>query len=298
MSIRTIAVVILALLSGVGVAMGVLESNRSRTSDTVVAPETEPVLVAVVKVHRGAMLREEDVRVDRWPKGLAPAGVLRSVDQAMNRAAMGTLAPGEIILEAKLSAKNSGRGLASLIPEGMRAFTVQASHLTTNVAGFILPGNKVDVLLNIRAGRGGGVVGSGVTTTLLQAVEVLAVDQLLEAPADNRYDPKGLNSVTLLVTPEQANLLDLGQNMGTLTFSLRNLSDVDQNETAPTTVNDFRFLANPSSRSSEERSAFAPGSLSELQQMLQEDTQPRRTGTIVTLRGHQRGSVTLGEGDR
>ncbi len=297
MSIRTIAVVILALLSGVGVAMGVLESNRSRLPDTVVAPETEPVLVAVTTIDRGAMLREEDVEVRRWPKGLAPAGVLRSVDQVINRAAMGTLTPGEIILDAKLSAKNSGRGLASLIPEGMRAFTVQASHLTTNVAGFILPGNKVDVLLNIRAGRA-SVVGGGMTTTLLQAVEVLAVDQLLEAPADNRYDPKGLNSVTLLVTPEQATLLDLGQNMGTLTFSLRNLSDVNQTETTPTTMNDFHFHTNPTRSSGEGQPSISPGNLSELQQMLQNDEQPLRRGTIVTLRGNQRGFVSLGEGDR
>jgi pilus assembly protein CpaB len=297
MSIRTIAVVILALLSGVGVAMGVLESTRSRSPDPLVAPETEPVLVAVAKIDRGAMLREEDVELQRWPKDLAPAGVLRSVDQVIDRAAMGTLTPGEIILDAKLSAKNSGRGLASLIPEGMRAFTVQASHLTTNVAGFILPGNKVDVLLNIRAGRAGGVGGGG-TITLLQAIEVLAVDQLLEAPADNRYDPKGLNSVTLLVTPEQATLLDLGQNMGTLTFSLRNLADVNQTETTPTTVNDFRFLTNPTRSSGEGQPSLAPGKLSELQKMLQDDEPPLRRGTIVTLRGNQRGFVSLGEGDR
>jgi pilus assembly protein CpaB len=282
MSIRTIAVVILALLCGVGVAMGVLESSRSQVVHVVETGETEPVLIAVARIERGAMLRAEDVEVRNWPKGIAPAGALRDLDQALNRAAIGSLASGEIILDAKLSPKNSSRGLAALIPPGMRAFTVQASHMTTNVAGFVLPGNKVDVLLNTRPGRS-DVAGAGTTTTLLQAVEVLAVDQLLEAPADNRYDPKELSSVTLLVTPEQANLLGKGQSMGTLTFSLRNYSDTDGLESPGLTHDDLQSLG-----SGLPQSAHNGG------------TPQRRSvgGTVVTLRGVQRGQVVLGDGAR
>src|SRR5262249_33279263 len=79
------------------------------------------------------------------------------------------------------------------------------------------------------------------TTTLLQSVEILAVDQQLDAPADNKTNPRDLGSVTLLVTPAQAALLDLGQNLGLLTLSLRNPDDKDEAKTTPATLADVRF---------------------------------------------------------
>jgi pilus assembly protein CpaB len=299
MSIRTIAVVILALVCGVGVAMGVLESSRTNSAGAIRTVETEPVLVAVARIERGAMLREEDFEIRNWPKGMTPAGALRTTDQALDRAAIGVLTPGEIILDEKLSPKNSGRGLASLIPPGMRAFTVQASQLTTNVGGFVLPGNKVDVLLNVKGGRG-DYAGGGKTTTLLQAVEVLAVDQILEAPADNRYDPKELSSVTLLVTPEQAVLLHQGQNLGTLTFSLRNLADVNETWSASTTATDPHALESAASDSIDGSQPSISERLAELGNMAFGNkplTQDRASGTIITFRGSQRGRVSLGLGE-
>jgi pilus assembly protein CpaB len=299
MSIRTIAVVILALLCGVGVAMGVLESGRTHHGQADRTMETEPVLVTAARVERGAMLREEDVEVRSWPKGMVPAGALRTTDQALDRAATGVLMPGEIILDGKLSPKNSGRGLASLIPPGMRAFTVPATHLTTNVGGFILPGNKVDVLLSMKSARGDSAEG-GKTTTLLQAVEVLAVDQILEAPADNRHDPKGLNSVTLLVTPEQAVLLQQGQNLGTLTFSLRNLADANEARIASTSVNDLHALGSATSDLTDGNQPSLSERLEELGNMAsgnKPSTQDKAKGTIITFRGNQRGRVSLGLGE-
>jgi pilus assembly protein CpaB len=83
--------------------------------------------------------------------------------------------------------------------------------------------------------------GGGSTTTLLQNVEILAVDQRIDAPADNKVDPVQLRSVTLLLTPNQAAKIDLGQNKGTLHLSLRNLGDSQFARTAPATMNDLRF---------------------------------------------------------
>ena len=299
MSIRTIAVVFLALLSGAGMSLGVLQANRPTRVEVAEVTETEPVLVAVAKIDRGAMLSEADVEIRQWPKGLSPAGALRTVDEATERGAVGVVMAGEVILDSKLSPKDSGRGLASLITPGMRAFTVQASRVATNVAGFILPGNKVDVLLNMKGGRGDDT-GGGSTTTLLQAIEVLAVDQRLEAPADNKVDPKGLSSVTLLVTPEQANLLDLGQNMGVLTFSLRNLTDTADANPAPTTVNDIRFRGEAPSDVLDGDQPPSAELLAKLQTLTGGSRPPasQRDAAIVTFRGSQRGRVTLTDGLR
>ena len=103
------------------------------------------------------------------------------------------------------------------------------------MAGFILPGNKVDVLLTVDdisgitkvgiQGSSGGGSSNASTTTLLQNVEILAVDQKTTAPAENKIDAKELRSVTLLVTPQQANELGLAQNKGKLHLALRNLDD-------------------------------------------------------------------------
>ena len=104
-------------------------------------------------------------------------------------------------------------------PNGMRAFTIHTPSVASGVGGFVLPGNKVDVLLTMDGKRG------SITTTLLQNLEILAVDQRIDAPADNRIDPKQLHSVTLLVTPDQAARLGLAQNKGSLHLALRNHKD-------------------------------------------------------------------------
>jgi Flp pilus assembly protein RcpC/CpaB len=109
--------------------------------------------------------------------------------------------------------QGSGRA-TSLIPVGMRAFTIAMPSVASGVAGLILPGNRLDVLLTSQ-GKSGLL-----TTTLMQNVKILAVDSRIEALAESRVGPK-LTSVTLLVTPEQATKLALGQSTGTLHLSLR-----------------------------------------------------------------------------
>jgi Flp pilus assembly protein CpaB len=91
----------------------------------------------------------------------------------------------------------------------MRAYTINAKGVASNSAGFVLPGNRVDILLHLR-GTSNDDSGGGSTSTLLPAVEVLAVGKTLNAPTENRVDAS--QSVTLLVTPEQATLLDLGNS--------------------------------------------------------------------------------------
>jgi pilus assembly protein CpaB len=173
----------------------------------------------------------------------------------------------------------------------MRAYTIQTSRIASNVAGFIMPGNKVDVLMNMKGSRGDST-GGGSTTTLLQAVEVLAVAQHLEAPADFKVDPLEMTSVTLHVTPQQANDLDLGQNMGVLTLALRNPEDEANVETCPATVSDVRFLAGQA--------------LNNLPEGMVDEPLPPQPATVgpkkqapmwvVTLRGRNRGRVMLGDG--
>jgi Flp pilus assembly protein CpaB len=141
MSTRTILVVFMALISGAGMAVGVLQSNRA-TDTEVTTTETEEVLVATVDLQRGRIVAEADVMVRQWPKGMAPANVLREVDAAVERVVKGQILAGELILAPKLTTEEAGIGLASMVPPQMRAVTIMASSVALNVAGFVLAGQQ------------------------------------------------------------------------------------------------------------------------------------------------------------
>lgn len=232
MSIRTILLVLLAAVSGLSAAVGVKRFREQPAGPTV---ETVSILVAAEPLQRGAQVSSASVKVRDYPKELVPEGAITRLDDAVNRAAIIPLAKDDPLVECKLAAKGTGHGVAPLIPKGMRAFTITTS-LVSGVAGFILPSNKVDVLLTITNHGTDDSTGGGSTITLLQNVEILAVDQRVDAPADNKVDPKELRSVTLLVTPQQAAELDLGQNKGTLHLSLRHPMDTAPTVTVPATL--------------------------------------------------------------
>jgi pilus assembly protein CpaB len=207
---------------------------------------------------------------------------------------MGQLVKGEPVLDPKLTPKDAGRGLAAMIVRGMRAYTIQTSRVAANVAGFILPGNKVDVLLNLKGtNRGEDPTGGGSTTTLLQSVEVLAVDQRLDAPEENKVDPKQLSSVTLLVTPKQAALLDLGQNMGILTLSLRNPDDEENADPEPATIAEIRFRQEGPTKMPDDGEPRPPATPEPAVQASPPPAPAPRPMYIVTLRGNHRGQVQV-----
>ncbi len=235
---QTTIVLVMALVFGGAAALGV-----SRLTGSTEAPKAvgTSVVVAAVDLPRGGMIEAGMLKLREFPNDLVPPGAIKKIEDAVDRSIAVPTVKDEPLLESKLSPKGSGRGMAALVPPGMRAFTIQTPTLASGVAGFILPGNKVDVLLTMSDG-GDGPTGGGATTTLLQKVEILAVDQRTDAPAENKVDANQLRSVTLVVTPSQAKLLDLGQSKGTLHLSLRNPTDQDQDKSMPATVSSLRYL--------------------------------------------------------
>jgi pilus assembly protein CpaB len=243
MSVRSLLMVALALILGGSAAVGV-NSFMHRVPDpkSAVVPVvvSVPVVVAVVDLPRGASITPEEVKIKEFPRDLVPAGALSKLEDAVNRGIFVPLTKDEPVLESKLAPKGAGRGLSALIPRGMRAYSVKVPDVAQGVAGFILPGNRVDVLLSLGEISGTNATGGGMTTTLLENVEILAVDQKMDAPSENKVDTKDLRSVTLLVTPQQANRLDLGQNKGMLHLALRNREDNEAAQTKPATLIDLR----------------------------------------------------------
>ena len=291
MSVRSILVVVLALVFGLSAAWGMNEFRKNNR--VMVNAETTQIVVAAADMVRGQVVTEKYLTVAQWPKELIPADAVTKLEDAVDRSTKYTILAGDPLLTKKLASKDSGRGLAALIPMGMRAYTITASKVTSNIAGFILPGNRVDILLNLRASGRDDETGGGSTTTLLQAVEILAVDQALDAPVENKMDAKSVASVTLLVTPKQASLLDLGQHMGNLTLALRNPEDRAEAKTTPAILADIRYRQ-------EKPVVVKDKPNSQVVLAVNEEVmegEELKTSSIVTLRGGQWGQIIVTTAD-
>ncbi len=236
--VRSLVVLMLAIICGGAAAYGVLQLRRPAS---VVKAELEmaQILVASQYLAKGQTLTEKDVRVEPWPEKYRPKDAITEVSGIQGRVVLVPMVADDPVIQTKLAASDSESGLAGLLDKGKRAFTIQANTAASNVAGFVRPGNIVDVLVHLRSNVNDDT-GGGETKTLLQAIEILAVDQVLDE-ATGKVSPD-LKSVTLEVTPEQANALDCGQNAGQLTLSLRNPKDREPADTKSMTVQDIRNL--------------------------------------------------------
>jgi pilus assembly protein CpaB len=217
----------LSLMFGGSAALGVKSYVTNKAATALALGDVVRVAVAVQDVPRGTTLTADMVRMCEYPRAMLLTGMITRAAEVVDRAVFVPLVKDEPVLEGKLSPKGVKSGMAALVASGMRAFTILTPSVASGVGGFILPGNKVDVLLTLEGKRG------GMTTTLVQNREILAVDQQLDAPSVNRVDPKQLRSVTLLVTPEQASKLGLAHNKGSLHLALRNHTDDRLVQTAP-----------------------------------------------------------------
>jgi pilus assembly protein CpaB len=285
MSRRTIVTICLALLFGFAAIFGVNQVYRGNLQPAKI--ETVKVLLAATDISRGRMVSPEQLKLADWPKDLLPSGALQQTEEAAGRAALSTMMKDEPVLDGKLAPRDAGRGVAALIPKGMRAFTIHTPTAASGVGGFILPGNKVDVLLTCNASGPNDTTGGGSTTTLLQCVEILAVDQRLDAPAENKVDPRDLRSVTLLVNPDQAAKLSLAMDKGTLHLSLRNPEDSDAADSLPVTLADIRFRQEAPTIDPREQEDRPKHLLSTLTVAVQ----PMLPLEVRTLRGNQHGVV-------
>lgn len=232
MQTKTILVAAFAVVFGVISAVGAfISQQRSGGSDVMVE-----VVIAAEDLPWGTILSEQSVKLSRFPKESVPEGALTQISEVVGRTSRDSLGRGQMLLQGRLTEVGAGRGLPPLIPRGMRAVSIQTPTVSSGVTGFVVPGNKVDVVLTMHGQGMDDVSGGGRTITLLQNVSVLAVDQNIEAPSENKMDLKEMRTVTLVVTPKQAQELDLGQNKGVLRLTLRNPLDEEINDVPQVTV--------------------------------------------------------------
>jgi len=181
------------------------------------------IAVAAGDISLGQRLTPEMFKLAEWPAGSVPKGAFTDPQKLDGRVLKNNLVTGEPISEAKLAPSGTLGGLSALITEGKRAITVRVNDVI-GVAGFALPGNYVDIIVSMQkdAAPGSGGREQSISKIVLERILVLAVAQEVNR---DETKPKVVNAVTLEVTPEQAEKLDLARSVGTLSLALRNQVD-------------------------------------------------------------------------
>jgi pilus assembly protein CpaB len=189
------------------------------------------VVVAAVDIELGSKMSPQMLTMTDWPSGSIPPGAFKDIKELQDRVVKVSVLRGDAVLERKLAPAGTQGGLSAVIAEGKRAMTVRVNDVV-GVAGFALPGNYVDVMVNAQQDKGKGEEGKQISKTVLEHVLVLAVAQ--ESGRDDTK-PKVVSAVTLELTPEDSEKLDLARSVGTLSLVLRNQIDKKMVATAGTT---------------------------------------------------------------
>ena len=241
MPIRTIATLAVAIMLGLFAVVLV----RNYVAKQAPKPEaqatgTVPMVVAAREIKRGETLQPALLKVAQVPKEAAPVGSYQTIQQltgaeGQQRVALRTIAPNEALMPTKVSGPGGRAIMSAAVAEGMRAISLRSNNIA-GVAGFVLPGDHIDVLLTR------SIEGNTVTQTLADNVLVLGVDQ---TDSDETDKPQVASAVTIQVTPAQAHTITLAQSVGQVTLALRSISDQGLPSKRASTVADLGFMPRP-----------------------------------------------------
>src|SRR5205085_947376 len=191
------------------------------------AAPTHPVVVAAADLQLGTELKKEDLQVVSFPAGQVPEGTFTQPSDVIGRGLIVPLVKNEPVLAAKLATKEAGAGRPRRIPAGRRAVSARVNEVV-GVAGYVLPGNRVDVVATASPTDSHADTTSKV---VLANVQVLTAGTRMEQDQE-KGKPMQVTVVTLLVNPEQSERLALASTEGKIQLALRNPLDQSAPETS------------------------------------------------------------------
>ncbi|TPK85815.1 Flp pilus assembly protein CpaB [Mesorhizobium sp. B2-4-13] len=234
---------IMIVLAGVFGVLAVVLANiwlagqRSAMAQSNVAPR-DTVVVAAMPLKFGDALSADKLREIPWPAGAIPAGAFKTAKEALagegTRQALQTISANEPILTSKITGPGQRATLSAVLGEGMKAVSIRVNDVL-GVAGFVFPGDRVDVLLT-RTVRGDDGADKSFVDVLLQSMKVLAIDQVADASKDN---PTVVKSVTLEASTKDAQKLTLAAGAGQLSLALRQAAASKGETTERVTLSDL-----------------------------------------------------------
>ena len=213
---RGMLMLLIALLAGVAAVVMASRWMQAQASGS------GQIAVAAADIEIGARLAPEMLKMVEWPVSSVPPGAFSEMAALEGRVVKTSVTRGEPLIEGKLAPVGTKGGLSAVVAEGKRAMTVRVNDVV-GVAGFALPGNFVDIMVNTQNDAvKRGDQDKAISKIVLERILVLAVAQ--ESDRDGTK-PKVVNAVTLEVSPPQAEELDLARSVGTLSLVLRNQAD-------------------------------------------------------------------------
>ena len=215
---------------------------------------TTQVVAAAKDIPLGAVLTASDLTTMTLA-GTPPKGAIQKPEDAIGRGVVTQIYQGEPILDSHLAGLGSGGGLAPTIPPGMRACAVRVDEVV-GVAGFVIPGMRVDVLVSGNPPGAAGAQDGVVTQTLLQNIQVLSAGTDIQRDAEGK--PQQVQVVNLLVTPEQAQLLSLASNSLKIQLVLRNPLDTQVAKVPPTAMGNLFGQTTPAPTHAAPKAAAKP----------------------------------------
>jgi len=216
---RVFIVLVLAIAAGGVFAFGTYNYVQNLPGKTTSIP-TKPVVVAAVDLEVGAEISRTDLRVIDWPANAVPTQAISDPNMVLGRGLVMPMIENEPFLELKLASKEAGAGLPPAIPPGLRAVSVKVNEVI-GVAGYVLPGTRVDVVATVSPTQQTKDMTSKV---ILTNVQVLAAGTKIEQGEKDKK-PIAVSVVTMLVDPSQAERLTLASTEGKIQLALRNPLD-------------------------------------------------------------------------
>jgi len=232
MNRRLLTVFAFALLVSAAASAGLYRLISTRMTASAKEPASQ-MIVAARQLDPGSVVKEADIKMIDSPTTL-PKGTLLKKEEVIGRGVIAIIFDGEPFNDTRLALKGGGAGFAANIPQGMRAVAVHVNDVV-GVAGFVVPGMRVDVLITGNP-PGDSSQGSRVKT-LLQNIEVLSAGQNFQKDAEGK--PVNVPVVNLLVNPDQAEILSLAGNETRIQLILRNPLDQKVTETKGTAVGEL-----------------------------------------------------------
>lgn len=230
MRIRGVLMLVFALIAGV---LAIVLATRWMHSQS--GGKDAQIAVASSDIPTGSVLTPGMFKLVPWPEQAKPDGAFTDPEALKNRVLITALQKGEPVVARRLAPEGSKGGLTAIVSPGKRAITVRVNDVV-GVAGFALPGTFVDVLVNTQSSESTPSKQESISKIVLERILVLAVAQDVERDATK---PQVTNAVTLEVTPEQAEILDLARSVGSLSLVLRNQTEPLSASTSGATKEDL-----------------------------------------------------------
>ncbi|MFC3283390.1 Flp pilus assembly protein CpaB [Litchfieldella rifensis] len=208
-----------SLMMATGAALLAKNWMQDKTGERDTMSDMAQVVVATLQIPFGETVQASDIRLLELPPNAVPPGSFSDVDSVIGRVSNQVIYPGEIVLEGRVAEHLGGSALAAVLEQGKRAMSLRVDDVV-GVAGFLLPGNRVDVVSTKREGNNRNVSSK----TILRDIKVLAVDQIASQERDG---PVIVRAVTVEVDPRQAEKLVEATQEGKVQLTLRNPLDKD-----------------------------------------------------------------------